>query len=931
MRIIGRRDELTAVDAFLDDPVRRLLVITGAMGIGKTVVWEAVCAEASARSYQVLVARPVAAEAVLGYAALGDLFGTVADDVLDELPAPQRRALRVALVRAEADEEGADPRSVATAVLGVLRLLAAAGPVLVAIDDAPWLDPATARVLEFALRRLGEAEVRVVVTARTGEGGGLPPLATDSIPEERAMRLTPAPFSLGAVRTLLDERLGVSPTRRLLVRLYETSGGNPFFALELGQALGGRAMVELGEELPSSSSLRRLVRERVTQLPDAVRRMLLVVALTPGAAVHLVVEAVGPSSALEHLDVAVAAGVVEVRDGVVAFAHPLLRAVVVAEALPGERRAAHRKLAAVVPDPIERAGHAARAAAAPDAELAVALVDAAREAYLLGACETAAELAEFAIRATPDVDRDERAARTVVAAQYRFESGDPARAREHIDAVARTLPAGPARARALARQALYQRYCGEPLPVWTAILRQALNESDPDDLWLRAEVHGALAMASLNGGDPATMPEHIAAITEIAARTTDQALIAQSAAGRAHAALIVGDGLRRDLITTALDHFDGLQRMAVEIRPSYTAAVTLLMAGDVAAARTVFDREYAEATDRGDEAGLPILLWQLVLLETLAGQWDRAEQLAEHGQQAAELAGSPVGVAFMASTHAHLLAGQGRVEQARAAIETAQTIGRAASLIQPQYFSHWAAAQLDLSLGDPAAVHARLEPVMAQASDAGLFGLAGHFFLTDEVEALVRLRELAAARQLLDPWRERLGTTSEPLARITQARCLGLLLAAEGDLIGAEQELTAGLTLGTGLGMPLEYGRTLLVAAEVHRRARHRRLAQERYAQARDVFAGLGATLWLRRCETELDRYGPPAAGDTLTATERRVAQLAADGLTTREIAAAVFASPRTVEAHLQHTYQKLGVRSRVALGRRLAELDDQGADYTPD
>lgn len=936
MRIIGRRDELAVVEAFLDDPGRRLLLLAGEIGIGKTVLWEAAVAAAERRGHRVLSARPVQAEAPLVYAALGDLLEAVPEDAWAGLPAPQWRALRVALVRDDAGEEGADPRSVATAVLGVLRALADRGPVLLAIDDASWLDAATARVLGFALRRLGRAPVRVVVTARTDDRGAVPPLATDVVGVDQTMLVTPDPLSLGAVRALLDDRLGVIPPHRLLARLHETSGGNPYFALELGRSLGSRATVELGEELAESSGLRRLVHQRVAGLPDSVRETLLVAALTPDAPVHVVAAAARSTAStrstpsaparsdatLADLDAAVAAGIVEIRHGAVAFTHPLLRSVVVGDALPAQRRAAHERLAGVVPSSIERAGHAARAATAPDETVAAALDEAARDAYRQGARETAAELAELALQATPTAAADDRRRRAMAAAEYHFESGDPAGARAHADAVVATLPAGPPRAMALARQALYQRYCAEPLATWTATLRQALAEAAADDFHLLADIHGALGMAGMNGGDAATVPGHLAAIDEIACRTGDAALLVVAAGGKAWLAFLAGGGIRHDLIDAALKPVNGTERLAVETRPSYMAVSALVLSGELPAARAVLDRECADAADRGDEAGLPILLWQLVLVETWAGDWARAALLAEQGRQAAEFAESPPGSAFMAAAHAHLLVDRGLLEQARAEIDTAVGLSRSMALTSSQYFTIWAAGRLELSAGDPAAAHAVLAPAMSDLGTPGPPGLIGPMLVPDEVEALVRLGDPVAARRLLEAWRARTEAVGGTRGRVIVARCSGLLLAAEGDLDGAVRTVDAGLALCGDLGMPLEHGRTLLVAGEIHRRARHRRLAEQHFTAAREVFAGLGAEAWLARCDAELARYsGRATESAALTSTERRVAELAAEGRTTREIATAVFASSRTVEAHLQRVYLKLGVHSRVELNRRLAEI----------
>jgi DNA-binding CsgD family transcriptional regulator len=194
-----------------------------------------------------------------------------------------------------------------------------------------------------------------------------------------------------------------------------------------------------------------------------------------------------------------------------------------------------------------------------------------------------------------------------------------------------------------------------------------------------------------------------------------------------------------------------------------------------------------------------------------------------------------------------------------------------------------------------------------------------------EIEALIRLRDLDGARELLDPFLGRAAQTGPGWAAAASGRCHGLLLAASNDLVAAEHVLVDAVEASAGLGMPFEHARNLLISGEVNRRARHRRLAKESLTEAKAIFDRLGARIWSARCSDELVRTagrtrsdGVPRT-DALTATEKRVADLAAQGYTTREIAGTLFTGIRTVEAHLHRVYQKLGVRSRIELSLRLA------------
>src|SRR5438105_2871658 len=234
--IVGRDAELRALEQFLDSvpAAPGALVLEGEAGIGKTTIWLAALEAAAERSFRVLQARPAESEAPLSYAAIADLAAGAFAETRASLPALQERALATALLYAEA-EEHADPRTTATAFVSVLVAVAAAGPVLVAVDDVQWLDAASARVLEFAARRL-PAGVGMLLTRRSEGEPELPLGLGRWLPHERVERLVPGPLSLGALHHLIRGRLGSELARPLLARVADASGGNPFFALELARA-----------------------------------------------------------------------------------------------------------------------------------------------------------------------------------------------------------------------------------------------------------------------------------------------------------------------------------------------------------------------------------------------------------------------------------------------------------------------------------------------------------------------------------------------------------------------------------------------------------------------------------------------------------------------------------------------------------------------
>jgi predicted ATPase len=237
--VIGREEELGAIRAFLHevDHGPSSLVLSGEAGIGKTILWETGVEEGRERLERVLTCRGVETEASLSFAGLSELIAPVLEEAAPSLVPLRRRALEIALLLAEPGDRPPDAHAIGLAVLDVLRVLAERGPVVVAVDDGQWLDPASAGVLQIALRRLRDEHVGLLATLRR-----TPDVVTlfeldRSFPDGRLTRISLGPLSLGAVHDLLEERLGLDLTRPELARVQEATAGNPFFALELGREL----------------------------------------------------------------------------------------------------------------------------------------------------------------------------------------------------------------------------------------------------------------------------------------------------------------------------------------------------------------------------------------------------------------------------------------------------------------------------------------------------------------------------------------------------------------------------------------------------------------------------------------------------------------------------------------------------------------------
>src|SRR5436190_7334941 len=379
----GRQAELARISSFLDAvPAGPEALILGVdAGIGKSALWLDTLAQARALSYRALSSRPTESEAKLSFAALGDLLDGVVDEALDALPSPQRSALEVALLRAEAAASPPDRRTLSAGFLGALMALATAGPLLLAIDDAQWVDLPSARVLEFAIRRLHDVPIGILITSRDVENDPLPLGLDRAFPGERIHRLLVGPITQAATRDLLHSELSTRLPRSVLLQIHATAAGNPFLALELGRALLRRGIDrEPGSSLPVPSTLVDLVADRLPGLTDPVRQVLLVTAAASQPTASLVAQAIGGTEAPQDIEAALDDGVIEDSAGRIRPAHPLLATVQYSVSPGPERREAHRRLAAVVIDPEERARHLSLSSERPDERVAAQLEAASRHA-----------------------------------------------------------------------------------------------------------------------------------------------------------------------------------------------------------------------------------------------------------------------------------------------------------------------------------------------------------------------------------------------------------------------------------------------------------------------------------------------------------------------------------------------------------------------
>ena len=920
--LIGRQEELSLLDGFLANlgAGPRALLLEGEAGIGKTALWQAGMTHARARGQRALACRPAGSEVKLSFAALGDLLAGALQEALPALPVPQRRALEAALLLAEPEGEPPDQRAIGLGLLNVLRALASAGPVLVSIDDAQWLDQPTATVLAFALRRLAAEPVGVLATVRLG--GGKPPAVAFG-PWLPAERLRLGPLNLAAIHELLRLRLGMQPSRPTLVRLHQAAGGNPFYALELGRALleHGREPAP-GEPLPVPAGLRALVRARLARLPVPARESLVAVAALSRPTVAVAAAAAGRGErGSADLERAARAGVIAYEGDRIRFAHPLFASTIYAEASPSQRCRLHRRLAELVRDGEERARHLALAADGPDIGVAATLDEAAAAAHLRGAPAAAAALCEQACALTPEDRPGELRRRTMEAASYHLLAGNTSRARVLLEQAITSVAPGHERARLLQRLGQVH-YHEDSWATAEEFLTQALAEAG-DNPSLRCEIQQGLAFARHVRGDIPAAAGRARAALELAERAADPRLLSESLVLVSLYEFFLGHGIQRDLMERAA----ALEEWAAAVRPARPApllsrrlvwAAMLKWADQFQAARAGFEELHRRMLERGDEGSLAFLLSNMSELECWAGNWDLAARYAAEGERLAALTGQGTMVSANLYAKALVEAHRGLAESARAAAEQALAHAKATGNATVTLMSLSALGLLALSLGKPAAAHTHLGPITEGLTSLGLGEPGVLRFLPDEIEALIELGQLEQARVLVDAFEERGRALDRAWALATGARSRALLLAAQGDLAGAHAALDRALQAHERLPQPFERGRTLLALGAVRRREGEKRAARETLEQALSIFERLGACLWGERTRGELRRIGGRAAsGGQLSETEERIVALVCAGQTNEQVARALSLSPKTVAWNLSKVYRKLGVRSRTELAAR--------------
>jgi ATP/maltotriose-dependent transcriptional regulator MalT len=909
MRAAGRQaDEQTVAD-FLDGlpSAPAALVIEGDPGIGKTTLWLKALDRARERRFTVLASRAARAESVLAYATLADLLADVDESVWADLPAPQRQSLDAALLRRREHAGPSDPRAVAAAFVAVLDRLASRSEsfVLLAIDDLQWIDVSSANVVAFAARRLPPG-VGLIVTTRSAAVAGRVELAQP----DAVHRIHLKPLSVGELHRVLMTRLNTSMPRPTLVRIHEIAGGNPFFGLELARAIDTKTG---SGDLPLPGSLNQLVSSRLKRVGRDAQELLLAMASVPRPTLRILAQSTGttPERVLEVLGEAETQAVIVIDGNRVSFTHPLLAHGVYTDAAPRRRRAMHRRLAELVKEPELRARHLALSDAIGQPATIDALDTAAEFAQARGAPATAAELLELAIKLGADDP-----ARRIRCATHYFAAGDAGRARQLLEAVLDEHPTGSLRAETLHQLALVRAH-EDGFVDAAELLENGLPDRGTDDA-LRVRMLIMLSYALFNAAQPGRALARVEQAVTEAEQLGIPSLLSAALGMHQTLGFLAGRGFDATTIRRAVDLEDGDVPMPVAFQPSVQMALLRGWTGEFDHARNVLAAAGQRCVALGQESELVFVAFSRALMDLWRGDLESVKIAGDETvERAAQLGGDfPLFIALTIRGAAAAYAGQ--VDEATNDLDEAIAAAQRCGSMRMGEWPVTLRAFLEVSRGNYQEALDTVEPLLAMArAFPEVTEIIAASYLPEAIEAMIGVGRLEDAEPLIDNF-ERNGRRLDRAWMLAMAlRSRAMLLAARGELTAAAETAEQAMTEHQGLAMPFERARTQLLLGQLQRRQRRREASTATLRAALQTFEDLGTELWAERAKTELARgISGRQSGATLTAAEQRVAELAVSGMKNRDIAAALFISPKTVEVNLSRVYRKLKVRSRMELYR---------------
>ena len=889
------------------------LAVRGEAGAGKSTLWRAGIEAAAAAGHRLLRSEPSASETDLSFAGLSDLLTGVLPLVADEIPGPQREALEIALLLRPATDEPPAARAVGLAVLAALRGCLSEGPVLVAIDDAQWLDEASLEALAFALRRVQSGPLSLLMAARTEAAAdpltaGAPPpphgwhdLLT-ALPATDVIDLVP--LDMWQIQNLLPRTVTAAQAREVARR----SRGNPFWALQVSASLEG-----------AESQVPPLART----LTDRLSRTLSADAFAALAAVAAAGR-IGVSEALEALkdladpaaalDAAVLAGVVVEAGDRLSPAHPLIGAAAV-ESLPPARRAqVYRRLADASSNP-ERYAHFAALAAGPGPDQAVAeALDAAAEAaHARAANAAAAQFAAQAVTITPVSGADALVRRAIRAGELLFLAGEMERSLEYLEALDIDRLTTEDLERALPMLADVVSLV-RGVAAGTAVVTRAVDAAGPDPR-RRALV---LALASDIGygirGRRRAAAEAIScaeAAGPVASPVLHSALVNLVAAK-----VSAAEGLDTGLLERAETLEAGLPALRLHNRADVHRGVWARCTDDVDTSRAAMRRCVARAREAGEDYMLLTFLSYLAATEELAGDFAAAGAALAEAEQVAAFYDWPPSPWHL-EPRCELLIAAGDLDGALS-LAGEYLPDEESRSVPARFIGAGVRGKVSMWRGDAEAAVRHFEQAGRFAAqrdwvEPGVRSRIDHVL----AEAYVAVGRTGDAARISAWLAELGGRLGRPALTGDAHRIDALAAAAAGDLEAAAEAACAAVAAHQSSPLRLELPRSLLVLGQIERRRKARGQSREALVRARELAAQMGHRPLLAAIEKELPRVAAQRSGTELTATERRVADLIADGATNRDAAAALFVSVRTIETHVASIYRKLGVRTRAELARR--------------
>jgi DNA-binding CsgD family transcriptional regulator len=876
------------------------LALVGDAGIGKTALLG--YAAERATGMRVLRARGIKSEAQIPFGSLLELLRP-ALSMLDKIPEPQAVALEgaLALRRGTAQERFA----VGAATLSMLAAYAEQAPVAVLVDDAQWLDVSSAQALLFAFRRLVADPIAVFIAVREGEpslldGADLPALQISGLTSDEAARLMPG------------------LTAETAALLHRATAGNPLALLELAADPGDLALAPEGAPVLVSARISQAFLHRAGQLSQAAQQALVLAAASDTTDLATLQRAAaGHGIDLAALADAESAGLVTLLPGMVEFRHPLAKLAIYTDAPADQRRGAHRALAAALParDVDRRAWHLAAAAAGTDESASAALEQAGARARDRSAYAASAAAFERAGRLTADPGRRIRLLREAAGAAWLAGLAD--RAVALLDEARATADDPRELVEIDQLRGHIATYRG-PVMRGHAILTAAAGKADPERaVAMLAEA----ASACFYAGNPAEMlvtAERARAVLPADA-SPRASFLAGSTAGMAR--ILGGDAAAgAEAVHEAIKLAEGSPDLRADLELVPWLAMAPLFLRETGAGRSLLEDALRTARDRAAVGALPFLLNLVARDQAATDRWAVAEATYLEAIDLARESGQQTGLVFGLAGLAWLQARRGREQDCRDRAAEALRLCRDLGTRLPEIWATTALGDLELGLGDAAraAVHyeqqqwllAELAITDADLSPAAELAEAYTRLGRDDEAREVAAAFAAAAQAKGLPW---------PLARALRGQGL---LAADADFPALFDQ---AIRQHAQTPDAFETARTRLAYGERLRRARNRVLAREQLRAALDLFEHLGAGPWADRASAELAATGEtrmrrgPGTIDELTPQELQIALALAGGRTTRETAASMFLSPKTVEYHLRHVYQKLNIHSRDELARTLA------------